>query len=434
MDYRTLVVDQNVRPERPLPDEVPQLVDGIWEQAEHCWVKDPSQRPTTSYICTILSNLDRHWSIPDANTCSPSRLPLHSHNSPPLSTYTTALQDFTGQLPDAGATVEEEPHVQHGFRPRYQHSHVRRLSLEWSRSDLTAVRSVAFSPNGTQLASSHRNGAIVVWNARTGSVVCAQFNGHTHSVHSIAFSPDRNRIVSGSRDKTIIVWDVVTGKSILPLTGHAGCVTAVALSPNGRHIMSGSKDGSVRFWNATTGEVLISSLHKNPTITSVAFSPDGSWAVAGSSELEFWSWDAAKESWQWCDYPEESFQKARDIMSVAVSCGGKIIACGSGSHIQVWNSHSGELLMPPYSGNDGMVSSVAISSDGKLIVSGSYNSTFRVWDVDTGQPVAEGPHIPSLFGLLKHTSHKGVYSVDISSDNQYIVVGTASDIQVYSYI
>jgi len=81
-----------------------------------------------------------------------------------------------------------------------------------------------------------------------------------------------------------------------------------------------------------------------------------------------------------------------------------------------------------------LINTVAISSDEKLIVSGSHNSTFKVWDVGTGNPVAERAQVPSLFGPLKDASRKEVYSVDISSNNEHIAVGTTSDIQVYSYI
>jgi WD40 repeat protein len=303
-------------------------------------------------------------------------------------------------------------------------------------SALTAVRSVVFSPDGNQLASSHRNGKIVVWNAETGKVACAQFKGHQNSVHSIAFSPDGTRIVSGSRDKTVMVWDAVTGSSVLaPLTGHNDCITSVALSPDGKQIISGSKDGVVRFWSAVTGNViLVSHSRTRSAVTSVAFFPDGSWAVAGSSELDFWMWDTKKETWKWNDYPAEAFQEAKAIRSVAITASGKVIVCGSGTNIQVWNSDTGELLESPYPTNDGLINSVAISPDAKLIVSGSHNSSFRVWDVDTGNPVAGKVYVPNRLGTPKDATRKEVYSVALSPKKGCIALGTASDIEVYAYI
>jgi WD40 repeat protein len=243
--------------------------------------------------------------------------------------------------------------------------------------------------------------------------------------------------VSGSRDKTIHVWDAVTGESVLgPLTGHKKCVTSVALSPDGEHIMSGSKDGTIRFWSAKTGEViLVSGIRNSSSVTSVAFFPRGSWAVAGSSELELWKWNKEKKVWQWKEYPAESFQEANTIRSMAFSPNGEIIVCGSGTNIQVWDSETGHLRMHLNPGNKDLINCVAISPDAKLIVSGSHNSTFMVWDVDTGNPVARKDSIPSLLGRLKGANTcKEVYSITISPDNKSIAVGTTSDLELYSYI
>ena len=68
---------------------------------------------------------------------------------------------------------------------------------------------------------------------------------------SVAFSPDGTRIASGSSDKTVRVWDAATGQPVgQPLTGHTDAVTSVAFSPDGTRIASGSDDSTVRLWPA----------------------------------------------------------------------------------------------------------------------------------------------------------------------------------------
>src|SRR5882762_5342347 len=52
-----LVVERDVRPERPDNKDAPQLSDKLWELAEKCWVKDPKSRPTASAVCATLSHL-----------------------------------------------------------------------------------------------------------------------------------------------------------------------------------------------------------------------------------------------------------------------------------------------------------------------------------------------------------------------------------------
>jgi len=67
--------------------------------------------------------------------------------------------------------------------------------------------------------------------------------GHTGSVHSVAFSPDGSKIASGSWDETIKLWQVSDGALPRTLEGHTDNVTSVAFSPDGEIIASGSYDG-----------------------------------------------------------------------------------------------------------------------------------------------------------------------------------------------
>ena len=60
-----------------------------------------------------------------------------------------------------------------------------------------------------------------------------------HWVESIAFSPDGSTLASGAREKTIRLWDVVTGEQKRTLTGHMHWVKSIAFSPDGRTLASG---------------------------------------------------------------------------------------------------------------------------------------------------------------------------------------------------
>ncbi|MBT7324934.1 MAG: TIR domain-containing protein, partial [Anaerolineae bacterium] len=70
--------------------------------------------------------------------------------------------------------------------------------------------------------------------------------GHGGIVLSVAFSPDGTRIASGSSDNTIRIWDANSGEQIgEPLTGHSWSVNSVAFSPDGTRIASGSSDNTI---------------------------------------------------------------------------------------------------------------------------------------------------------------------------------------------
>src|SRR5262249_18410378 len=114
------------------------------------------------------------------------------------------------------------------------------------------VVSVAFSPDGRQLASAggvqFQIGEVIVWDAATGEQLY-QARGHTDQVAGVAFSPHGRRLATASADRTIKLWDTTTGQEVFALRGHSSGVLCVAFSPDGRRIVSGSIDRTARVWD-----------------------------------------------------------------------------------------------------------------------------------------------------------------------------------------
>jgi WD40 repeat protein len=76
------------------------------------------------------------------------------------------------------------------------------------------VRSVAFGPEGSALASGGDDGMVRLWDTHAGGLR-VEFGGRAGAVRSVAFTPDGAILASGGDDRTVQLWDVVRGEQIL---------------------------------------------------------------------------------------------------------------------------------------------------------------------------------------------------------------------------
>jgi WD40 repeat protein len=108
------------------------------------------------------------------------------------------------------------------------------------------VRSIALSPDGSQIAAGLDNETLRLLDARSGVMIGKPYSGHTSFVLSVAFSPDGTYIASGSDDQTVRIWDIRTGGQVgEPFYEHTSDVWSVSYSPCGTRVASGSYDGKV---------------------------------------------------------------------------------------------------------------------------------------------------------------------------------------------
>lgn len=115
-------------------------------------------------------------------------------------------------------------------------------------NDAPQVYSVAWSPDGKQLAAGSGINVILVWDVASGELL-GTLNGDFGVVSSVVWSPDGKQVGSGSDDGTIIVWDVANAKPQATLIGHTGPIKSVGWSPDGKQVASGSDDGTIIVWD-----------------------------------------------------------------------------------------------------------------------------------------------------------------------------------------
>ncbi|MXW15734.1 MAG: T9SS type A sorting domain-containing protein [Rhodothermaceae bacterium] len=166
--------------------------------------------------------------------------------------------------------------------------------------------SVAFSPDGAQVVSGGWGGtipSISFWDVATGEKVRSftHTGGRQSYVYSMTFSPDWTQLASGSGnyfinsefdDHSIRLWDVATGTELRRIIGHSGSVSSVDFSPDGNRLVSGSEDSTVRIWDVETGQES-GHLNHGSSVSSIDLSSDGHYlASAGGNEIKLWDWDA----------------------------------------------------------------------------------------------------------------------------------------------
>src|SRR5437016_2762308 len=98
-----------------------------------------------------------------------------------------------------------------------------KTALYTYRGHSAGVIGVAWSPDGTRIASASNDGTVQVWDAANGGHVYT-YRGHTDRVNVVAWSPDGTRIASGSDDHTVQVWDAANGGHVYTYRGHADAV------------------------------------------------------------------------------------------------------------------------------------------------------------------------------------------------------------------
>ncbi len=157
------------------------------------------------------------------------------------------------------------------------------------------VLSVAWRPDGNQLASSDGSGNLRFWNPARSALGTTRQASRSF-VRSIAYSPDGRTLASSSQEGWITLWDTSSLTTIKRLEGHTSVTTTLAWSPDGRQLVSGSSDQTIRIWDVSSAQAMQTIALQEGTILSVDISKDGARLVAVTRGSSLRSWGRADVS------------------------------------------------------------------------------------------------------------------------------------------
>jgi WD40 repeat protein len=103
--------------------------------------------------------------------------------------------------------------------------------------------------------------------------------GHNDAIAAVAYSPDGTRIATASRDQTAIIWDAVSGRALMTLRGHSNWLLGLAFSSSGKYLVTASEDRTAIVWDMTTGQIAATLRGQSDSVLDAFFGPDESYVI-----------------------------------------------------------------------------------------------------------------------------------------------------------
>ncbi len=226
--------------------------------------------------------------------------------------------------------------------------HSPRTPIELKSQSRAWLNAVCFTPDGMSMYSVEGGNSPVAraWDLRSARL-SRTFSGHTDNVYSLALTPTADALLTGSGDTTARLWDVKTGACRTVFRGHSGPVLGVACHPGGVWIATASADGNVWVWDSTSGSPTRKMESRSTPANRVVTDAGGRSLVASYEDGVIIVWDTT------------TWREVRRVKHGSVRMAAPSIAC-----------------LP-----------LAITPDGRFLISGGTNHRLCVWDMATGNTV-----------------------------------------------
>ncbi|KIK45777.1 hypothetical protein CY34DRAFT_496524 [Suillus luteus UH-Slu-Lm8-n1] len=280
------------------------------------------------------------------------------------------------------------------------------------------VNDVVHLPGGQRIITCSLDGSLRLWDLESGTQTGNEWwdEKRVDAVCSMALSPNGKIIAtgSGSSDFKLTLWDVETRKIISKWAGHSNVVCALCWSADGDRVVSGSWDGTARVWDVKKGKTVLAIETGYVWVWAVIYSPDSSkFATGGDKDNAVKIWDAKTG--------KRLTTLKHDVMvcSLAWTSDGKKLISGSYELIRIFDTATWKQIAF-LEGHAHLIHAISLSPNNRLLASASFDSTACLWNLDTNLQV--GPPL----------QHEGfLASVCLSRDGQVLV--TACEHNAYAW-
>lgn len=260
------------------------------------------------------------------------------------------------------------------------------------REQLKQRRQLLLDTDVATYAKSHGRTAISF--SPTDLVCCRTLQGHTGKVHSMDWTPERNRIVSASQDGRLIVWNALTSQKTHAIKLHCAWVMTCAFSPNGQSVACGGLDSACSIFNLNSqadrdGNIPTSRVltgHKG-YVSSCLYVPDqDNHLITSSGDQTCGFWDVTTGQRISVFGGEFPSGHTADVLSVSInnSNSNMFVSGSCDTTARLWDIRIASRAVRTYHGHTGDVNTVKFFPDGQRFGTGSDDGTCRLFDMRTG--------------------------------------------------